>query len=243
MSPIIGARYHKIGEDYDLCEAEFAKISSTDKSLYEKIDLPRHNPCHGFPRMFGFGGGRGFGKFGGHFQGHPHAMGGQHPFAGGRGCGKKGGWWRQHGAGGPLSARFVADVNLPDGTNVEPGNKFIKTWRLCGSATAAVLLASASAVKGCGTCSLAPGTASLVQGTAAGEHRHAHNAAATRGARGPERAPPRRRCQLEECGPKNGSTDDETAGEETATRSPSGPSRTSGEREEGAAESCADPRP
>ena len=135
MSPIIGARYHKIGEDYDLCEAEFAKISSTDKSLYEKIDLPRHNPCHGFPRMFGFGGGRGF-KFGGHFQGHPHAMGGQHPFAGGRGFGKKGGWWRQHGAGGPLSARFVADVNLPDGTNVEPGNKFIKTWRLRNDGTA-----------------------------------------------------------------------------------------------------------
>ena len=42
-----------------------------------------------------------------------------------------------------------------------------------------------------------PGTASSVQGTATGEHRHAHNAAAGRGAPG-ERAPPRRRCQLEE---------------------------------------------
>ena len=78
-----------------------------------------------------------------------------------------------------------------------------------------------------------PGTASSVQGTATGEHRHAHNAAAGRGA--PADRPPRRRCQLEEGGPKNGSTGDEAAGEETATRSPSGPSCTSGEREEGAA--------
>jgi hypothetical protein len=61
MSPIIGTRYHKLGEDYDLCEAEFAKLTEADKSLYEKIDQPRHhNPCHGFPRMFGVGGGRGF---------------------------------------------------------------------------------------------------------------------------------------------------------------------------------------
>jgi hypothetical protein len=76
----------------------------------------------------------------------------------------------------------------------------------------------------------------LVHGTATGEQRHAHKEAAARGVRGPERAPPRRRCQLEECGPKKGSTGDGTAGEETATRSPSGPSRTSGEREEDAAE-------
>jgi tetratricopeptide (TPR) repeat protein len=41
MLPIIDTRYHKIGEDYDLCEAEFAKLSEADKSLYEKID-PRH---------------------------------------------------------------------------------------------------------------------------------------------------------------------------------------------------------
>ena len=132
MCPIVGPRYHKIGQDYDLCEAEFAKLGEADKSLYEKIEQPRQNHCHGFPRMFGFGGGRGFGKFGGP---HPHGMGEQHPWAGGRGCGKKGGWWRHHGSG-PLSARFVCDVNLPDGTNVEPGNKFIKTWRLRNDGTA-----------------------------------------------------------------------------------------------------------
>ena len=37
MSPIVGTRFHKIGEDYDLCEAEFAKLSEADKALFEKI--------------------------------------------------------------------------------------------------------------------------------------------------------------------------------------------------------------
>ena len=40
MSPIVGTRYHKSGQDYDLCEAEFAKLSETDKPLYEKIQSP-----------------------------------------------------------------------------------------------------------------------------------------------------------------------------------------------------------
>jgi hypothetical protein len=37
MNPIVGTRFHKIGEDYDLCEAEFAKLSEADKALFEKI--------------------------------------------------------------------------------------------------------------------------------------------------------------------------------------------------------------
>jgi hypothetical protein len=37
MSPIVGTRFHKIGEYYDLCEAEFAKLSEGDKALFEKI--------------------------------------------------------------------------------------------------------------------------------------------------------------------------------------------------------------
>ena len=40
MNPIIGTRYHKIGANYDLCEAEFTKLSEADKSMYEKIDFP-----------------------------------------------------------------------------------------------------------------------------------------------------------------------------------------------------------
>ena len=40
MSPIVGTRYHKSGQDYDLCEAEFTKLSEADKSMYEKIQSP-----------------------------------------------------------------------------------------------------------------------------------------------------------------------------------------------------------
>jgi len=40
QSPIIGARYHKIGVDYDLCESEFLKLSEKEQKLYEKIDQP-----------------------------------------------------------------------------------------------------------------------------------------------------------------------------------------------------------
>jgi len=56
---------------------------------------------------------------------------------GGRGGGKFGkggprGWCKGKGASlaGPHSARFVADVNLPDGALVVPGSSFTKTWRL-----------------------------------------------------------------------------------------------------------------
>ena len=40
MSPIVGTRYHKSGQDYDLCAAEFTKLNETDKPLYEKIQSP-----------------------------------------------------------------------------------------------------------------------------------------------------------------------------------------------------------
>jgi WD40 repeat protein len=43
MSPIIGTRYHKIDADYDLCEAEFTKLSEVEKSMYKKIDQPRNS--------------------------------------------------------------------------------------------------------------------------------------------------------------------------------------------------------
>ena len=39
-----GPRFHKKGEDYDLCEAEFVKLSNQDKASYERIDQPaRHH--------------------------------------------------------------------------------------------------------------------------------------------------------------------------------------------------------
>jgi len=40
MHPIIGPRYHKIGEDFDLCEEEFLKLSKSEKLRFEKIDEP-----------------------------------------------------------------------------------------------------------------------------------------------------------------------------------------------------------
>lgn len=41
MSPIRGVRYHKKGEDYDLCEAEYIKLSDEEKSAFEAIKNPR----------------------------------------------------------------------------------------------------------------------------------------------------------------------------------------------------------
>ena len=40
MNPIVGTRYKLRGENYDLCEAEYEKISEDDKKLYEKIERP-----------------------------------------------------------------------------------------------------------------------------------------------------------------------------------------------------------
>ena len=40
MRPITGARYHKVGQDYDVCEAEFVKLTATEKAAFEKIEHP-----------------------------------------------------------------------------------------------------------------------------------------------------------------------------------------------------------
>lgn len=42
MSPIVGVRYHKIGTDYDLCHAEFLKLSEAEKAAFEKIDASQY---------------------------------------------------------------------------------------------------------------------------------------------------------------------------------------------------------
>jgi hypothetical protein len=41
VGPIIGLRFHKIGEDYDLCQKEFAKLDEEEKQKYELISHPR----------------------------------------------------------------------------------------------------------------------------------------------------------------------------------------------------------
>ena len=40
QSPIVGKRYHLRGEDYDLCEAEYNKLTDDEKLLYEEISPP-----------------------------------------------------------------------------------------------------------------------------------------------------------------------------------------------------------
>ena len=40
MIPIVGVRYHLTGHNYDLCQAEYDKLSPTEKSQYEAIASP-----------------------------------------------------------------------------------------------------------------------------------------------------------------------------------------------------------
>jgi len=41
VGPIYGIRFHKIGENYDLCQSEFSKLSEEEKRGYELINHPR----------------------------------------------------------------------------------------------------------------------------------------------------------------------------------------------------------
>jgi len=40
MDPIVGIRYHKRGTDYDLCQAEYDKLSAKEQKLFEAISPP-----------------------------------------------------------------------------------------------------------------------------------------------------------------------------------------------------------
>jgi len=120
MVPIIGTRYHLRGRNYDLCQAEFDKLSASEKLLYEAIAPSCFKPPGGGPWRRGGGcrgmrgmniGGFGMGGFGG-----PMGMG-------------------MGGMGGPCNgpkcaARFVRDVTVFDGTQMAPGTTFAKVWRL-----------------------------------------------------------------------------------------------------------------
>merc|ERR1719235_2728222 len=106
VCPIVGFRYHLRGHNYDLCEAEFQKLSPKEQANFEKIAPPPK------PKPFGGGGGGGGFNFG---------------------CGGGFGGARMHRAegGGPkLAARFVRDVSIFDGTQMAPGTAFTKIWRI-----------------------------------------------------------------------------------------------------------------
>ena len=40
MNPIVGPRFKKLGKNYDLCEAEFAKLDDEAKAAFIRMDLP-----------------------------------------------------------------------------------------------------------------------------------------------------------------------------------------------------------
>ena len=39
MFPILGNRWHKTGEDFDLCEAEYQKLSEVEQQRFELVEL------------------------------------------------------------------------------------------------------------------------------------------------------------------------------------------------------------
>jgi len=43
--PIVGTRYKKTGQDFDLCEAEYLKLSSEEKKAFEAIEKPQGGGC------------------------------------------------------------------------------------------------------------------------------------------------------------------------------------------------------
>merc|ERR1719152_763103 len=42
--PIVGPRWHKCGENFDLCNAEFMKLPEEERSLFERIERPGDAP-------------------------------------------------------------------------------------------------------------------------------------------------------------------------------------------------------
>jgi hypothetical protein len=49
MTPIIGNRYKKRNENYDLCESEYQKLSKEEQGQYDKIARPANQPSNNMP--------------------------------------------------------------------------------------------------------------------------------------------------------------------------------------------------
>merc|ERR1719218_448071 len=45
MCPIVGNRYHLVGHNYDLCEAEYNKLDDKEKAAFKKIVPPGAEPA------------------------------------------------------------------------------------------------------------------------------------------------------------------------------------------------------
>jgi len=135
MCPILGIRYKRRGEDYDLCQAEYKKLTPEEQAAFVAIDHPRGHCGGGRPCGWGgkgkgkgeysSGGGKGGKGFGIAFSPFGLPMDCR-PFA-------------PAGPGGPCnrgerpeqpSSRFVNDVSIFDGTEVDANTAFTKIWRL-----------------------------------------------------------------------------------------------------------------
>jgi len=101
-SPIVGVRFHLPGRNYDLCQAEFDKLPPHEQAAFQRIE----QPCK-FNRM--------------PIPGRGSMMGGM-----GR-CDARS---KCRGDKCRVAARFVQDMSIHDGTQMAPGTKFTKIWRL-----------------------------------------------------------------------------------------------------------------
>ncbi|KAL3695031.1 hypothetical protein R1sor_008682 [Riccia sorocarpa] len=117
-SPIVGVRYKStLKEDYDLCSSCHPKADAS-AGEYVIINKPRFRGRHHHrgrmmgPRPWGLGG---------TMPRHPH-----------RGMRVPQDWH-----GGRLDGRFVRDVSIFDGTQLAPGTRFTKIWRLRNSGAVA----------------------------------------------------------------------------------------------------------
>jgi len=147
MCPIVGTRYHLNGHDYDLCQNEYDKLSEEEKRGYTAIPPPSPD-LHGAAAAAASAFGAPFASalrsaFGGPWRRPPHGRGGppgghhHHHGPHGHHHAPPGCMGAPPGCGGPpghgshkLSARFVRDVTIFDGTQMPPSTPFTKIWRL-----------------------------------------------------------------------------------------------------------------
>lgn len=117
--PIIGNRFKLKGSNYDLCEAEFLKLAAEERQEFVKIPPVQMPPTFN-PGDWRRAGSRGMGGMcdGWRRTGGACRMGSM-VGGKGRGCGE-----------GKLASRFVSDVSIFDGTQMEPGTKFTKIWKM-----------------------------------------------------------------------------------------------------------------
>eukprot|EP00750_Incisomonas_marina_P018566 INCI3016.1.p1 GENE.INCI3016.1~~INCI3016.1.p1 ORF type:complete len:667 (-),score=157.07 INCI3016.1:468-2468(-) len=104
QSPIVGPRFHKKGENYDICQAAFDQLSSEDQEKFIRLDnvtkIIDWVPCFR-PALTSAKPAKSFAEVQ-----QPVVQANEH------------------------IVTFVRDVTIPDGTSVTPGQTFVKVWEL-----------------------------------------------------------------------------------------------------------------